>query len=73
MLFNLITKYYYEEPVQKMTEEELEYEEDYPSANDTVSFLRVSKHDFVNYYFMEEPVLILPVENELEENLSENE
>lgn len=71
--FNLITKYHYEEPVEKMTEEEMEYEEDYPSKDDTVSFLRVSKYDFINYYFVEEPVLILPAESELEESLSENE
>ena len=71
--FNLITKFHYEEPVKNMTEEEMEYEEDHPSKDDTVSFLRVSKHDFINYYFAEEPVLILPAESELEENLSENE
>lgn len=71
--FNLITKFHYEKPIKEMTEEEMEYEEDYPSADDTVSFLSVFKYDFNNYYFVEEPVLILPVESELEENVSENE
>ena len=71
--FNLIQKFHYEEPIVKMTEEEFEYEEDHPSPDDTVRFLRVSKHDFLNYYFVEEPVLILPVEIEVEENISENE
>ena len=69
--FNLIQKFHYEEPIKTMTEEELEYEEDYPSPDDTVRFLRVEKYNFFNYYFSEEPVLILPVE--VEENISENE
>lgn len=71
--FNLIQKFHYEEPIERMTEEEFEYEEDHPSPDDTVKFLKVSKHDFLNYYFVEEPVLILPVEIEVEENMSENE
>lgn len=72
--FNLIKKFHYEKPIEKMTEEELEYEEDNPSPDDTVRFLKVSKQDFLNYYFVEEPVLILPVESEIvEENISENE
>ena len=61
----------YNEDICPFCKEELEYEEDYPSPDDTVRFLRVEKYNFFNYYFSEEPVLILPVE--VEENISENE
>lgn len=64
--FRLIMKYCYKEPVRTKTEAELEYEEDNPPADATVAFLRVSKHDFLGYYFNAEPVLILPVETETE-------
>ena len=65
--FQLITTYRYVEPVVKKTEEELEYEEDNPPADATVLFARVMKYDFLNYYFSENPVIILPVESETEE------
>ena len=71
--FNLISTYRYVEPVVKKTEEQLEYEEDNPPADATVLFARVMKFDFTDYYFAEEPVLILPVEpvtEESEENLT---
>jgi len=71
--FQLITKYIYEEPVVKKTEEELEYEEDFPPADATVAFLRVEKFDFLGYYYNEEPVIIRPVETETEGAESENE
>ena len=71
--FQLITKYSYEEPVVKKTEDEQEYEEDNPPADATVAFLRVSKHDFLGYYYNAEPVLIRPVETETEGVESENE
>ena len=71
--FQLITKYTYEEPVIKKTEEEQEHEEDYPPADATVAFLRVSKHDFLGYYYNEAPVIIQPVETETEGAESENE
>lgn len=71
--FQLITRYIYEEPVVKKTEEQLEYEEDNPPADSTVAFLRVLKQDFTGYYFNENPVIIQPMESETEENLSENE
>ena len=64
--FQLITKYTYEEPIVKKTEEQQEHEEDYPPADATVAFLRVSKHDFLGYYFNAEPVIIKPVEAETE-------
>lgn len=64
--FQLIMKYSYQEPVVKKTEAELEYEEDNPPADATVAFLRVSKHDFLGYYFNAEPVLILPLDTETE-------
>lgn len=64
--FQLIMKYSYQEPTIKKTEAELEYEEDNPPADATVAFLRVSKHDFLGYYFNAEPVLILPLETETE-------
>ncbi len=64
--FQLITKYTYEEPVIKKTEEEQEHEEDYPPADATVAFLRVAKHDFLGYYYTEKPVIIQPVETEIE-------
>ena len=54
-------------------EEEKEQEEDYPPADATVAFLRVSKHDFLGYYFNDEPVLILPAATESEGAESENE
>ncbi len=69
----LITKYTYEEPVVKKTEEQQEHEEDYPPADATVAFLRVSKHDFLGYYYNEEPILIKPLEIETEGAESENE
>ena len=65
--FNLITKWHYEEPVVKKTEEQLEYEEDNPPADGTVAFLRVTKQDFSGYYYLADPVLILPAEPEPEE------
>ena len=71
--FQLITKYSYEEPVVKKTEDEQEYEEDNPPADATVAFLRVSKHDFLGYYYNEEQVLIRPAETETEGAESENE
>ncbi len=71
--FQLITKYSYEEPIVKKTEEEQEQEEDNPPADATVAFLRVSKHDFLGYYYNAEPVLIQPVETETEGAESENE
>lgn len=64
--FQLIMKYSYQEPVIKKTEAELENEEDNPPADATVAFLRVSKHDFLGYYFNAEPVLILPLDTETE-------
>lgn len=71
--FQLITKYTYIEPKVKKTEEQLEYEEDYPPADATVAFLGVSKHDFSGFYFNPEPVIIKPVELETEGAESENE
>lgn len=62
--FQLIATYRYVEPVVKKTEEQLEYEEDNPPADATVLFARVLKFDFLDYYFTEEPVIILPVESE---------
>ena len=50
------------------TEEQLEYEEDNPPADATVLFARVMKFDFSEYYFTEEPVIILPVEPETDES-----
>ena len=63
----LIMTYRYVEPVIKKTEEQLEYEEDNPPADATVLFARVKKFDFIDYYFTEEPVIILPVESETDE------
>ena len=71
--FQLINKYTYEEPVVKKTEAQLEYEEDNPPADATVAFLRVSKHDFLGYYYNAVPVLIQPEETEIEGAESENE
>ena len=71
--FQLINKYTYEEPVVKKTEEEQEYEEDNPPADATVAFLRVSKHDFLGYYYIADPVIIKPTEPETEGAESENE
>ncbi len=71
--FRLINKYIYEEPAVEKTEDELEHEEDYPPADATVAFLRVAKHDFLGYYYNEEPVLIQPEEPEIEGAESENE
>jgi len=71
--FRLINKYSYKEPLVSKTEDEQEHEEDYPPADATVAFLRVSKHDFFGYYYNEEPVLILPLETETEGAESENE
>jgi hypothetical protein len=71
--FNLITKYTYKEPVVKKTEDEMEHEEDFPPADATVAFLRVSKVNFTGYYYNEEPVIIMPVETEFEGAESENE
>ena len=72
--FRLITKYTYVEPKVKKTEEQQEYEEDFPPADATVAFLGVSKHDFMGYYFNEGPMIILqPVELETEGAESENE
>lgn len=64
--FNLINTYRYVEPVVKKTEEQLEYEEDNPPADATVLFARVLKFDFLDYFFTEVPVIILPVESETE-------
>jgi hypothetical protein len=66
--FQLITTYRYVEPVVEKTEEQLEYEEDNPPADATVLFARVMKFDFSEYYFTEEPVIILPVEPETDES-----
>lgn len=63
----LIMTYRYVEPVIKKTEEQLEYEEDNPPADATVLFARVKKFDFIDYYFAENPVLVLPVESEIDE------
>lgn len=71
--FQLINKYSYIEPLVSKTEEEKEHEEDYPPADATVAFLRVSKHDFYGYYYNEEPVLIIPVTTITEGAESENE
>ena len=71
--FQLITKYTYEEPIVKKTEEQQEHEEDYPPADATVAFLRVSKHDFLGYYFNAEPVIIKSVEAETEGTETETE
>ena len=71
--FQLITKYSYKEPVVEKTEEEKEYEEDYPPADATVAFLRVEKFDFTGYYYNENPVIIQPEQTELEGAESENE
>lgn len=71
--FQLITKYTYVEPTVKKTEEEQEHEEDFPPADATVAFLRVSKHDFLGYYYNAEPIIIQPVETEIEGAESENE
>lgn len=70
--FQLITKYTYVEPRVKKTEEELEHDEDYPPADGTVAFLRVAKQDFNGYYFNEDPVIIMQME-ETEGAESENE
>ena len=71
--YQLITKYTYEEPIVKKSEEQQEHEEDYPPADATVAFLRVLKQDFTKYYFNAEPVLIKPAETETEGAESENE
>lgn len=71
--FQLINKYTYHEPVVEKTEEQQEYEEDFPPADATVAYLRVSKHDFLGYYYNQIPVIIKPVEAELEGAESENE
>lgn len=71
--FQLITTFTYEEPVVKKTEEQQEFEEDYPPADGTVAFLRVFKQDFTGYYFNESPVIIQPVTSETEETKSKNE
>jgi len=71
--FQLITKYTYEEPLVSKTEDEKEHEEDYPPADATVAFLRVEKIDFTGYYHNAEPVIIRPVETEVEGAESENE
>ncbi len=71
--FQLITKYTYEEPIVKKTEEEQEHEEDYPPADATVAFLRVAKVNFLGYYYNAEPIIIRPVETETEGAESENE
>ena len=71
--FQLITTYTYKEPVVKKTEEQQEFEEDYPPADGTVAFLRVLKQDFTGYYFNASPVIIQPVVSETEETLSKNE
>lgn len=71
--FQLITKYTYKEPLVSKTEEEKEYEEDFPPADATVAFLRVEKIDFTGYYHNAEPVIIRPVETEIEGAESENE
>ena len=71
--FQLINKYTYVEPVVKKTEEQLEYEEDYPPADATVAFLRVFKYDFLGYYYNAEPILISPLETEAEGAEAENE
>ena len=63
----LIMTYRYVEPVIKKTEEQLEYEEDNPPADATVLFARVMKFDFIDYYFAEEPVVIVPAESETDE------
>ena len=71
--FQLITKYTYKEPVVKKTEDEQEHEEDFPPADATVAFLRVAKQNFTGYYYNAEPVIIMPVETEIEGAESENE
>lgn len=71
--FQLITKYSYVEPEIKKTEDEQEHEEDYPSKDATVAFLRVLKQDFQGYYYTKEPVIIMPVEAETKGAESENE
>ncbi len=71
--FQLITKYVYEEPIVTKTEDEKEHEEDYPPADATVAFLRVEKFDFTGYYYNAVPVIIRPVETEIEGAESENE
>ena len=43
------------------------------TADATVAYLRVSKHDFLGYYYNQIPVIIKPVEAELEGAESENE
>ena len=55
------------------TDDEKAYEEDFPPADATVAFLRVSKQDFTGYYYNAEPVIIMPVETETEGAESENE
>jgi len=71
--FQLITKYTYHEPVVEKTEEQQEYEEDFPPADATVAYLKVFKYDFLGYYYNEVPVIIRPVEAEVEGAESENE
>ena len=71
--FQLITKYTYEEPIVTKTEEEKEQAEDNPPADATVAFLRVEKLDFTGYYYNAVPVIIRPLEEELEGAESENE
>ena len=43
------------------------------TADATVAYLRVSKHDFLGYYYNQIPVIIKPVGAELEGAESENE
>lgn len=71
--FQLITKYSYHEPIVDKTEEQQEQEEDFPPADATVAYLRVSKHDFLGYYYNKMPVIIIPAEAELEGAESANE
>ncbi len=69
--FQLISTYRYVKPKVDKSEEQLEYEEDFPPADDTVLFARVKKYDFFDYYFTKDAVIILPVVPVTEEGNSE--
>lgn len=58
--FGRITKFTYHEPKVDYTEDELEEIEDHPLPNGEVLYSRVMKYDFYNYFFMEEPTIVVP-------------
>lgn len=66
--FGLVTKFTYVEPEIEYTEDELEHIEDNPLPDGTVLFARVMKYDFYNYFFMEQPTIVVPADTKTEEN-----